>query len=400
MTDTVALPAFPFGTPPDVDTDPEALRLLAAGPVARARMGDGQQVWLALSHAANRLVMGDPRLSRAQAMRPGGAVTMPVAVGVTDVITNMDPPEHTRVRRLVAGAFTARRIDQLQPRIQSIVDDLLADMAAAGEPADLIERLAAPLPITVICELVGVPPADRDRLRGWLETFMAAQLSPDERAAVFANVAALLTDLIAAKRAEPGDDLTTALTRVHDEDGDRLSEQEIVINVQTVMTGGYETTANRLANGIVALSRHPDQFDLLRATPQLAGQAVEELLRWDKNTTGALPKIALEDIEVDGHVIPAGAIVIAMAHIANRDPAVFTEPNRFDIRRPNNNQHLSFAHGAHFCLGAHLARTVLRTALESLMRRFPTLRLAVADTELRWKQGRISRALRELPVTW
>jgi nocardicin N-oxygenase len=173
-----------------------------------------------------------------------------------------------------------------------------------------------------------------------------------------------------------------------------------VINIQTLLVAGYETTLNQLANGIVTLSRNPGQFDLLRADPGMAGNAVEELLRYDKLITSTIPRIATEDVELDGHLVKAGEAVVGVPHIANRDPAVFADPNRFDITRSNANQHISFTHGPHFCLGAQLARTELRMALTTLLTRLPDLTVAVAGTELRWKENSLNRALRELPVTW
>jgi nocardicin N-oxygenase len=173
-----------------------------------------------------------------------------------------------------------------------------------------------------------------------------------------------------------------------------------VINVQTILVAGYETTLNQLANGIVTLSRNPAQFDLLRANPDLTGNAVEELLRYDKLITSTIPRIATEDVDLDGHLIKAGEAVVAVPHIANRDPAVFTDPNRLDITRPNAAQHLSFTHGPHFCLGAQLARTELRMGLATLVTRLPGLAVAVPDADLQWRENSLNRALRHLPVTW
>jgi nocardicin N-oxygenase len=361
MTDTSmvsALPTFPFSTPPSLSTDPGGLRLLAESSVVRARIAeDGKEVWLTLGYHATRQSMTDPRLVREPITRPDA------------------------------------------PRIQSIMDSLLDGFDNRAKPSDLITMFIAPLPITVICELLGVPESDWAHLRGWAERFMVASVPPEQMAATHREVGAYLSELIAEKRAHPADDLTTALVQVRDE-GDRLTETELVINIQTLLVGGYETTLNQLANGIVTLSRHPSQFDLLRANPDLAGNTVEELLRYDKLITSTMPRIAAEDVILDGYLIKAGEAVVGVPHIANRDPAVFTDPNRFDITRPNANQHISFTHGPHFCLGAQLARTELRMALTALLTRFPDLAVAVADTELRWRENSLNRALRVLPVTW
>jgi cytochrome P450 len=323
MTDTPAvstLPAFPFGTPAGHDTDPEGLRLLADGSMARARMAQtGQEIWLMLGYHATRQVMADARFAREPVTKPSTPVTLPALVGVTDVVSVMDAPRHTRVRRLLAAAFTPRMIDRLRPRIESIVDDLLDGFGDHGKPADLLDMFLAPLPITVICELLGVPESDRSRLRGWAHRFMASSASPEEMAATHQEVGAYLAGLIAAKRAHPADDLTTALVQVRD-DGDQLTEAELVINIQTLLVAGHETTLNQLANGIVALSRNPGQFDLLRRNPELAGNAVEELLRYDKLITSTIPWVATEDVDVDGYLVSAGDAVVGVPHIANRDP--------------------------------------------------------------------------------
>ncbi len=400
MTVVQALPTFPFGTPPSLSTDPEGLRLLDGSSVVRARMAeDGKEILLTLGYHATRQSMTDPRLLREPVTRPDAPVTLPALVGVTDVISVMDAPRHTRVRRLLAAAFTPRMVDRLRPRIQSVMDDLLDGFSQYTKPADLLTAFIAPLPITVICELLGVPESDRSNLRGWAEGFMAASVPPEQMAAHHREVGAYLAGLIAEKRAHPADDLTTALVQVTDE-GDRLTEGELVINIQTLLVGGYETTLNQLANGIVTLSRNPAQFDLLRSDPGLAGNAIEELLRYDKLITSAIPRIAAEDLELDGHPVRAGEAVVGVPNIANRDPAVFADPNRFDITRSNAAQHISFTHGPHFCVGAHLARTELRMALETLVTRLPNLAVAVADEDLQWRENSLNRALRQLPVTW
>jgi nocardicin N-oxygenase len=400
MTVVQAVPTFPFGTPPALSTDPEGLRLLGESSVVRARMAeDGKEILLTLGYHATRQSMADPRLLREPVTRPDAPVTLPALVGVTDVISVMDAPRHTRVRRLLAAAFTPRMVDRLRPRIQSVMDDLLDGLDDHGRPVDLMTAFIAPLPITVICELLGVPESDRSNLRWWAERFMAASVPPEQMAANHREVGGYLSGLIADKRDHPADDLTTALVQVHD-DGDRLTEAELVINIQTLLVAGYETTLNQLANGVVTFSRNPGQFDLLRADPGLAGNAVEELLRYDKLITSAIPRIAAEDLELDGHPVRGGEAVMAVPHIANRDPAVFADPNTFDITRSNAAQHLSFTHGPHFCVGAHLARTELSMALATLATRLPNLTVAVADDELEWKENSLNRALRQLPVTW
>jgi cytochrome P450 len=218
-------------------------------------------------------------------------------------------------------------------------------------------------------------------------------------AATHQEVGAYLAALIASKRAHPADDLTTALVQVRDQD-DRLTEGELVINVQTLLVAGHETTLNQLANGIVTLSRHPEQFDLLRGNLDLTANAIEELLRHDKLLTSTIPWVAVEDVEIEGTMVKAGEAVVSVPHIANRDPAVFEDPHRLDITRANAAQHLSFIHGPHFCLGAQLARTELRMALAGLLGRYPKLDVAVDHAQLEYRQDTLNRALVRLPVTW
>lgn len=399
MSDLLAtLPTFPFDTPPGLDTDPAALRLLATASVARALL-DGQELWLTLGYHATRQSMTDPRLSREPITQPGCPVTLPSVVGQTDVISVMDPPRHTRVRRLLAAAFTARMVTRLRPRIQQIIDQRLDALAAHDQPADLMSVFFAPLPIIVICELLGVPESDRSELRGFADTFSSAAPDPAILAAAHQAMGEFLGALIADKREHPGEDLTTALVNAREGD-DRLTDAELVINLQTLLFAGHDTTLSQLSNGVVALSRHPDQFALLRANPDLADNAVEELLRYDKLVSSTMPRIAAEDLDLDGYRIRAGEAVIGLPHIANRDPAVFTDPNRLDVNRANAAQHISFTHGPHFCIGAPLARAELTMALAALVRRFPALDLAVPDSELAWRQQSVTRAPLALPVSW
>src|SRR6266511_4110146 len=366
---------FPLGTPSSQDIDTVAVRLLADAPVVRATMGDGGDVWLALSHDAVRQVLSDPRFSREAAMGPDAPVTVRSAYN-PDVLTSMDPPKHSRTRRLMSRAFSPRAVDRLATRGQEIVAGLLDDVAAHGPPADLIELFVAPLPIIVICELMGVPYADRAAIRGWSERLLATTAyPPEEIVAAIDEIRGYLAGLVAAKRADPTEDLTTALIQITDE-GDALTETELVANLQMLLIGGHETTVNQLGNSLVAL------------------------LRYARLMSSTLPRVAVQDVELGGRLIRAGEGVIAMLAAANQDPAVFTAPDRLDIARTSPAQHLGFGHGPHFCLGAHLARFELRTALTNLLARFPNLAPAVDLSELVWKDGMPIRALRTLPVTW
>jgi cytochrome P450 len=390
---------YPLNTPQSQDVDTGATRLLADAPLVRAQMGDGPEVWLALGYDVVRQVLSDPRFSREAAMGPNAPVTLRSAYD-PDVLTSQDPPRHSRTRRLMARAFSPRMVEQLEPRIQDIVDGLLAGLASHGPPADLVPMYAEPLPIMVICELLGVPYADRDAIRGWSDRLMATTAyTPSEIAGAVQEIRAYLSELVAARRAAPRDDLTTALAQVTD-GGDTLSEIELVANLQMLLIGGHETTVNQIGNSLVALFRHPAQLALLRERPELANQAVEELLRYSRLVSSTLPRVATADVEIGGVVIKSGEGVLALPGGGNQDPAAFPEPDRLDITRQNPAHHLGFGHGIHYCLGAPLARLELRTALSSLLAEFPALELAVPESDLVWKDGTPVRALRKLPVSW
>jgi cytochrome P450 len=293
---------------------------------------------------------------------------------------SLDPPDHTRLRRLVAKAFTPRVIAALEPRIRQIVDDLFADFAGATE-FDVVGRYAYPLPVRVISELLGVPVVDQDRFEGWsrwlvrgLDPVMAVT-DPTELAAIMTAQAEFhdyFTTLIAARRVDPGDDLLSRLVLI-EEQGDQLTERELIATCTLLLVAGHETTANLIANGVLALLRHPDQLAALRADPTLLPGAVEEVLRYDPpvQLTNRMVRRPMTFGDVD---VPTDGMLMVLLGAANRDPAVFAEPDRFDITR-DARQHLSFAAGAHFCLGAPLARLEATIALSAFVSR-------VTDPEL------------------
>jgi len=312
----------------------------------------------------------------------------------------MDPPEHTRLRRLVSGGFAVRRIERLRPAVRAHVEALLEAMSAAPRPFDLVDGVARRLPLTVICDLLGVPEQDRARLFAWVEVLLSLTSYPPERVRrARAEMKDYLARLIESKRAHPGEDLLTYLVARHDEGGS-LNEEELVMMAATIITGGFLSTANEITLSVLCLLRHPDQLARLREDPALLPEAVEELLRYNALTTGGgLLRVAVADVELGGTLIKAGEAVLPALSSANRDPSVFPDPDRFVIdRKPN--PHLAFGLGAHFCLGAHLARIELEETLGGLLRRFPSLRLAVPEESLRPRQGHLMRGLETLPVTW
>ncbi|MEU9374258.1 cytochrome P450 [Streptomyces sp. NPDC048255] len=388
---------------PDFVRDPYPVyaRLREQGPVHHVRTPDGEEMWLVVGHEACRTAFTDPRLSR-DWRRSGDMSQIINADQDHPALAHMlmsDPPDHTRLRRLVAREFTPRRIDALAPRIQQVTDELLDAMAANEERrGDLVNAFAFPLPMTVICELLGVPELDREAFRRW-SSEMVARTSPEAEAAAYAAMPRYLTELIEAKRANPGDDLLSAMIHAVDEGGDRLSPDELIGMSVLLLIAGHETTVNMIGNGMRALFAHPDQLADLRADLGLLDGAIEEMLRYDGPVETCTERLALEDVEMGGAVIPKGsAVLIAMAD-ADRDPARFEDPDRFDIRRDSRG-HIAFGHGLHHCLGAPLARLEGRIALRSLLERFPDIAGEADDASLSWVPGMLIRGVRELPVRW
>ena len=390
---------YPFDTPAGADVDPEGLRLLEKGPLARARMNGEHEVWLVLGYQAVRQVLSDPGFSREAATRPGGPVTNPAGSN-PELLVSMDPPRHTRIRSLVAKAFSPRMVERLAPRVRELVNGLLDELAAQPRPADLVRLLAEPLPIMVICELLGVPDADRARIRGWAGTLIAETAhTREEIAAAIGQVDAYLAELIAARRETPDTALISALIAVNDE-GRHLSPTELISNVQLLLIAGHETTVSQIGNSIATLFGHPEQLKLLCRQPELLPGAVEELLRHSKLTTSTMPRVAVRDTMVGDTLVRAGEAVIPLIAVANRDPAAFPEPHRVDITRTAPAPHLGLGYGPHYCLGAQLARLELQVAIGALLARFPALAPAVDLDDLEWKTGLSTRSLHALPVTW
>jgi len=395
-TMTVAYPLPP--APSLYHPTPQLAQLRADRPVAEITFPDGSTGWLVTRYADVRQVLIDPRFSRAAAAAAGPDTG--IAMVATDSILGMDPPEHTRLRRLVAGAFTARRVEELRPKVTALVDELLADVAARPRPVDLVEHFSLPLPVRVICELLGVPAQDLHVFHDWSDTIMADEgRDPAEIRAALGKLGAYFGQLIATKRAAPADDLMTALIAARDE-GDRLTEDELVNLCFGLLIAGHETTANQINMFLLTLLHFPEEYERLAAAPALVPQAVEELMRFVQLGEGAgLPRVTTEPVELGGVTIPAGAVVFTSMAAANRDESVFTDADRLDLTREVA-QHLSFGAGAHHCLGAQLARMELQEALSGLLRHLPGLKIAVPDAQLRFKSGMIVRSLDTLPVTW
>ncbi|MCB0070033.1 MAG: cytochrome P450 [Caldilineaceae bacterium] len=317
---------------------------------------------------------------------------------------NMDPPDHTRLRALVNKAFTARMIEQLAPRVQAIADELLAPVLPRGA-MDLIEEFAFPLPIIVIAELLGVPPADRNRFRAWSRALVAP--SPDVARTLqkFAKAQHTMAEFVdylraicAERRRAPQDDLLTALLQAED-GGDTLREDELFSMILLLVVVGHETSVNLIGNGMLALLQHPAALAQVRADPTRIDGALDEMLRYDCPVERAPMRFAAVDVELHGRTIRRGDSVSLVLGAANRDPRIFPVPTTFDIHRTNN-RHLAFGLGIHYCLGAALGRLEGRVAVNTLLRRCPDIRLAVAPDTLRWHANPIMRGVHQLPVVW
>jgi cytochrome P450 len=368
---------------PEVHKDPYPLyhQLRSEDPVHRSSLG----FWVLTRHADVLAVLRDPRMSR-DPRRSERMELLRASAEVDELLSEeeaapsmlfVDPPDHTRLRALVSKAFTPGAVERLRPRVEAIVSELLDRVAGAGR-MDVVEDLAYPLPVTVICELFGVPEADRDRFRAWsrelvrlLDPLVAADALERALQARLA-LRGYLRDLIATRRAQPTGDLLSALIASEDQ-GSQLSESELVSMCVLLLVAGHETTVNLIANGTLALVRHPETRAGMEADAALPGSAVEELLRYD-SPVQFTSRHALADLEIGGRRVRAGETVIAVLGAANRDPAQFPDPDRLDLTRAPN-RHIAFGGGIHFCLGAPLARVEARIAISAMLERLPGMEL-------------------------
>ncbi|MFF1410489.1 cytochrome P450 [Streptomyces sp. NPDC058289] len=386
----------------EFDADPYAFyeRMRAAGPVHRIILAadEVEPSWMIVGHEEARRALNHPALSKD--WRTSGNFPDAQLNAVNSNMLESDPPHHTRLRRLVSREFTARRMESMRARVQQITDELLDAMAAVPERGgDLIETLAFPLPMTVICELLGVPDLDRARFRYWSNEIVAPT-STTSNGTAHRELGIYLAELIEAKSKEPGEDLLSALIRTSDEDGDSLSSDEVIGMAFLLLVAGHETTVNLISNGVRALLAHPDQLAALRGDLDgLIDGAVEEMLRYDGPVQHTTYRYAREPLDVGGTTIPAGATVFVSLGGADRDPARFADPGVFDISRAPQG-HLAFGHGLHFCIGAPLARMEGRIAVRSLLERFPDLAEDPAAGPPAWLPGSLMHGVSRLPLRW
>jgi cytochrome P450 len=357
----------------------------------------GDRIWLVRDYALGRLVLADRRFSRAEAVKPG-APRINDAQPAADSMMSMDGADHARLRRIIAGTFTTGRVAAMAPAIEQVVDRHLDEIAASGPGSDLIEGLAAPLPLAVLCSLLGVPPEDADRFRDWVEVlFDISASSPREKARYRLELNRYMIGLIRRKRQRTGDDLLSALIEAHERG--ELSMAELVTLGLALLMAGYETTVGQIGLSVLALLTDPDASEALRERPDRLAPTLEELTRLTPATPVSFPRVAVAEVRLGDVTVQPGEAVIVSLLDANRDGRTFAEPATLEADRAGH--HLTFGHGTHRCPGAPLARLQVQIVVDRLLRRFPGLRLATGpDDPVVWKDGLGTRGLARLRVAW
>lgn len=396
-----ALPLYVRRTGFDPDAELTAAR--DDGGITSVTTPFGTTAWLVTRHDDVRAVLADPARFSNSSIARGLAASLGVAVDDPEVLAatagnllTYDPPGHTRLRRMLTPEFTMRRIRRVEPRVEAIVEEHLDAIERRGAPADLVADFALPVPALVICELLGVPAADRADFEQRTNRQLDESLPMDERERAWTESRAYMSELAARARHDPGEDLLGMLVREH---GDDLTDAELTGVGGLLLMAGHEPTANMLGLGTLALLRHPDQLAKVRDDPEQVAPAVEELLRWLSIVGSASPKTATEDVEIAGRTVSAGDTVVCALPPANRDPSLIDDPDRLDVTRGTTN-HLAFGHGIHHCLGAPLARMQLRLALPALLRRFPGLQLDGPFDQVEFRSHHLFAGLGHLSVTW
>ncbi|GAB2890207.1 cytochrome P450 [Streptomyces mayteni] len=391
----------PFDFADGLEFDPLLRQLMTEAPIARIKMSYGEgEAWLVTRYEDVRIVTTDRRFSRAAVAGRDFPRMTPEPIVQSESINLLDPPASNRLRKLVAQAFTAPKVDAMRPKTQAIVDRLLDEMEEHGPPADLVKHVSMELPLTTICEVLDVPLDDRPELRRRAVTMMNVTAANKENAVqAKAELRSYFRELTQARRADPGDDLISSLATARDGD-DILGPDELMVMAMVLLMTGHDTSTYQLSNITYTLLRNPEQLAKLRARPERMPQALEELLRFIPFRKGVgIPRIATEDVEVGGVLIRANDTVHVSYLAANRDPARFTCPDELDLDR-SPAPHMTFGWGAHHCIGAPLALMELELAISTMLSRYPRLALAVPAEEVRWNDESIWRYPYELPVTW
>jgi cytochrome P450 len=388
-----------FGPEFSADPHPILAELRRTSPVRQVTLPTGEDVWLVTRYDDARQALTDTRLSKNRvesATVTSGLIPTELREAISADMLSSDQPDHSRLRRLVSAAFTGRRVESLRPRIQEITDDLL-DAMAGRDRLDLIDEFAFPLPIRVICELLGIPTDNQDAFRAWSNVIVAGAASGDQLPPAVRSIVGYIRQFIADKRSHPADDLVSALIAIN-HDGDRLTDNELSSMIFLLLIAGHETTVNLIGNGVFLLLSRRERWERLRAEPSLLPTTIEEILRFESPVQTSTFRVTTSAVELAGQQIPAGQMVLISLLSANRDDDRFTEPERFDLGR-RDSPHLAFGHGIHYCLGAPLARLEAHVALGALLTRYPQAQLAVPDTELSWRSGVLLRSLTSLPIT-
>lgn len=399
---SVSVPDFPAprSSSCPFDLSPEMRGLAGLGPLTKVNSWGGSTPWAVTGYAEQRTLLSDPRLS-ADFSHPGFPSPVAHSDGsATDLsFVGMDDPEHARLRRMVSGAFTIKRVEALRPVVQKMVDEHIDALLAGPKPVDLVHALALPIPSLVISQLLGVPYEDHDFFQTNSKTLVSAVATVEERRVCHTNLADYLDRLVGEKLTRPGDDLLSRLGAQIQ--AGELTRREAAAMGVLLLLGGHETTANMISLGTLLLLQHPDQLARIRETddPRVVATAVEELLRYLSIVHLGRRRTALEDIEIGGQTIRAGEGVILLSELANRDPSVFPSPDELDITR-GSRHHQAFGVGTHHCVGQPLARMELQVVYPTLFRRIPTLRTAVDLEQIPFKYDAVVYGIHELPVTW
>jgi cytochrome P450 len=397
---TADLPAFPAKRTDPLGIPHEYAALREERPVTRVRLEEGGEAWLVTGYREAREVLGSRRFS-SDVTKPGFPVSARLRRAQREetfarTLIRMDPPEHTRYRRMMSPEFVIQRIEAMRPRIQAVADGLLDDMARRTPPVDLVQAFALPLPSLVICEVLGVPASERPRFEAMSRDLVTTPASPDRFVEIAREFRRYMEDLVARKQAAPGDDLLSRMVE-WEAVGD-LTHDEVVDMGRLLLLAGHLTTANMIGLGVILLLRHPEAMAELRADPPAAANTVEEVLRHQTLIQGGLRRVAVEDVEVGGQLIHAGEGVVVLISAANRDAAI-GRGDEFDAQR-GVRHHLAFGYGFHQCLGQLLARVELQVALTSIARRLPALALGVPFDRVALREDGFLHGVRELPVTW
>ncbi|MFF4952377.1 cytochrome P450 [Streptomyces chattanoogensis] len=393
---------LPVEPPTGCPFDPPAAfgTLRTEEPISRIALPDGSWAWLATRYSDIRAILGDTRFSSDTTLH-GYPLSGMTGGGNTQNrgFIRMDPPEHTRLRRMVTREFMVKRVEALRPEIQRITDELCDEMAREQGPVDLVEALALPVPSLVISLLLGVPYDDHEVFQRLTGTLLSRTVPDDEREAARVELRDYLDQLVTAKEADPGDDILGRLITEQQRTGE-ITHDEVAAFAALLLIAGHETTANMIGLSALTLMRDPESAERLRQDPGLIRGAVEELLRFHSIIRNGPRRVATADIEIDGHLIRAGEGVVAAVPSANRDESVFTDADRLDICRPNAQHHVAFGYGTHQCLGQALARVELQVVIGTLLRRFPTMRPAVPVDEIPFRTDMAIYGCHALPVTW